>query len=53
MRKRRLTYPWPFLLSVDEKRGLVENVQPPPPKIKRTRLKKIPPSNTWTQDNLL
>jgi hypothetical protein len=51
MRTRRLTSPWPFLLSALPKRGIVQNLPPPPRK--PAKLKPLPPADKWTQETLL
>jgi hypothetical protein len=53
MRTRRLTSPWPFLLSVLPKRGLVQNL---PPKVKKRKPRALPPApaaHLWVQEGLL
>lgn len=51
MRKRRLTEPWPFLYSVLPGRGLVQTL--PPKTVKPKRLRKVPPSSSWVQPELI
>jgi hypothetical protein len=50
MKTPRLTAPWPFLLSVTD-RGLVQNLPPKPKPL--ARLKRVKPSDKWSQENLL
>ena len=52
-RKRRLKSPWPFPVSVNEKGRVFENLPPHPRKPPKPRkLKPVPPSSEWTQDQL-